>query len=182
MRSFTMLAAAALLLSACGTTTTSDTGGTPSTSTTTAVSVIQVTDAYVKAMDATATPDASAMTAAFMTIRNTSDRDVTLSGGSASFATSVQVHEVVGGVMRQKTGGLTIPAGGTVTLQPGGNHVMFMGMRRVLVAGDEARFTLAFADGSTVNVVAPVKAMNTGSESYRPMPTGGASTSSGMSM
>lgn len=173
MRTFTMLAAAALLLSACGTSTPD--AGAPSSSATTAMSVVSVSDAYVKSMDGASMSAASPMTAAFMTIRNTSDHDVTLVGGSAAFATTVQVHEVVNGVMRQKAGGLAIPAGATVTLAPGGNHVMFMGVTKPLSAGDEARFSLRFSDGSTIAVVAPVKSMNTGSETYQPMTSSGAS-------
>ncbi len=173
MRTFTMLAAAALLLSACGTATPDV--GTSTTSATTAAPVITVANAYVKAMDGTTMEGTAAMTAAFMTIRNTSDHDVTLIGGSAPFATGVQVHEVVNGVMRQKAGGLRIPAGALATLEPGGNHVMFMGMRKALLAGDEVRFVLAFADGTTIDVTAPVKAMNTGSETYKPMASAGTS-------
>ena len=173
MRSITMLAAAALLLTACGTTTEAAPTATPSTAAAADIAAAPVTvaNAYVKAMDGSAMSSTTLMTAAFMTLTNTTDRDLTLTGGAADFATQVQVHEVVQGVMRQKAGGLLIPARGSVTLQPGGNHLMFVGMATALLAGDEAVFSLEFSDGTSVSVHAPVKAMNAGSETYQPMPT-----------
>ena len=183
MRSITMFTAAALLLSACGTSTEvapmASPSGTSSAAASTAAAPVTVANAYVKAMDGATMSNAPLMTGAFMTLMNTTDRDLTLTGGTATFAKQVQVHEIVQGVMRQKHGGLVIPAGGSVTLQPGGNHVMFVGMAAPLLAGDEADFTLQFADGSAVTVHAPVKAMNAGSETYQPMPSMGGGSMQG---
>jgi hypothetical protein len=125
---------------------------------------VVVGNAFVRATDQGSS--APYMTAAFMTITNNTDADVILSGGSASWAGMVQVHEVVDGVMRQKDGGLPIPAAGTVTLEMGGNHLMFMGMTMPLEAGEEVTFTLSFDDGSSIEVTAPVKSANAGSETY----------------
>ena len=69
----------------------------------------------------------------FLTIANKGNQPDRLIGGSANFADPVQIHEMKmdGDVMkmRQIEGGLEIPAGGEVTLMPGGNHVMFMGLK-----------------------------------------------------
>lgn len=129
---------------------------------------IQVSSAWVKAMDTAMPMDGMYMTGAFMHITNLSDKDVTLVGGSATFAKEVQVHEVVAGKMRMKDGGLLIKAGTTEALRPGGNHVMFVFMPGKLLAGDEVSFRLRLADGRVVKVTAPVKATNAGSESYKP--------------
>ena len=130
---------------------------------------IQVSSAWIKAMDTAMPMDGTYMTGAFMMITNMSDKDMTLVSGSATFAREVQVHEVVNGKMRMKDGGLLIKAGTTEALKPGGNHVMFVFMPGKLLAGDEAKFTLKFADGRTLTVTAPVKTSNAGSESYKPM-------------
>lgn len=129
---------------------------------------VTVSNAYVKALDTAMPMNGTFMTAAFMFITNISDRDVALVGGSADWAPMVQVHEVVNGVMRQKAGGLTIKSGYTEVLQAGGNHVMFMNLPKKVMAGDEVTFTLLFADGGQLKVTAPVKAMNAGSETYKP--------------
>ena len=129
---------------------------------------VQVSSAWVKAMDTAMPMDGLYMTGAFMHITNMSDTDVVVVGGSATFAKEVQVHEVVGGKMRLKDGGLRIKAGTTEALRPGGNHVMFVFMPGKLLAGDEVTFRLRLADGRVVKVTAPVKASNAGSESYKP--------------
>lgn len=129
---------------------------------------IQVSSAWFKAMDTAMPMDGKYMSGAFMMITNMSDKDVTLVGGSATFAGEVQVHEVVSGKMRMLEGGLLIKAGTTQQLQPGGNHVMFVYMPKKILAGDEVTFMLKFSDGRQVKVTAPVKASNAGSESYKP--------------
>lgn len=47
---------------------------------------------------------------------------------------------------------LEIPAGATVTLQPGGLHVMFMGLARPLADGDRLPATLVFEKAGEVAV------------------------------
>ena len=66
----------------------------------------------------------------FLTIANTGSVDDRLVGASSAVAGHMEVHEMTmtDGVMtmRELAGGLPIPASATVTLQPGGFHVMFM--------------------------------------------------------
>jgi copper(I)-binding protein len=60
---------------------------------------------------------------------------------------------------------IELPAGKTVALQPGGYHVMLMGLKHPVVEGDTVPLTLSFAnrDGSreTVQVNAVVRPLNT---------------------
>ena len=135
---------------------------------------IQVSAAYVKALDGAMPMNGMFMTGAFMSITNMSDQDVSLLGGSASFAGEVQVHETANGVMRQKAGGLLVKAGTTEILKPGGNHVMFVYMPKRVLAGDAVEFTLLFDGNRAVKVNAFVKAMNAGSETYKPTPSASA--------
>jgi copper(I)-binding protein len=51
---------------------------------------------------------------------------------------------------------ITIPAGGTVTLKPGGYHVMLTDLKKDLKAGDTIPATLTFGSGD-VDVTATVK-------------------------
>jgi copper(I)-binding protein len=60
-------------------------------------------------------------------------------------------------VMQEKEGGLVLDAGRGQLLQPGGTHVMLMGLTEELAAGDEVTLTLEFEDGSTSELTVPVK-------------------------
>ena len=58
--------------------------------------------------------------------------------------------------MQPKPGGFTVPAGGELVLQPGGEHVMLMGLTTPLESGTTATVTLATSDGDIVLTV-PVR-------------------------
>jgi copper(I)-binding protein len=73
-------------------------------------------------------------------------------------------------VMRPRTGGLVIKAGGTHVLEPGGDHLMLMEVARAVRPGDEVAFTLKFADGTTTEFRAIAKPFTGAGESYAPEP------------
>jgi copper(I)-binding protein len=54
--------------------------------------------------------------------------------------------------MRPVAGGLEIKPGQTVTLDPNGYHVMFVGLKKQLMQGDQFKATLEFAKGGKINV------------------------------
>jgi copper(I)-binding protein len=54
--------------------------------------------------------------------------------------------------MRELTDGLTLPAGETVSLAPGGYHIMLLGLVEPLVAGDVVSLELEFAHAPTQTV------------------------------
>lgn len=98
--------------------------------------------------------------AGFGTIRNLGDEDLLLIGGSIAIAEDVEVHRHVreGDQMRMEAmDALTIPAGSSVELQPGGYHLMLMGLSELLVVDTDHDLTLVFSDGSTHTVKVPVK-------------------------
>ncbi len=106
------------------------------------------------------------MTGVFATITNGSDHDVVLTGGSTDIAKMVQTHEVVNGMMQETANGITIPAGESVTLEPGGLHVMLMDLAKPIVAGDKITFTFAFDDGSEQTFELTAKVSDGGDEEY----------------
>jgi len=71
---------------------------------------------------------------------------------------------VVDGVMRMRPieGGLEIPSGGAVELKPSGMHLMLIGLKRPLVAGENVTVTLIFADGTRLETPLEVRAMGSG--------------------
>lgn len=105
---------------------------------------------------ARATPKGAPVGGGYLTITNMGSKPDRLVGGTASFAKSVQVHEMKmdNGVMKMRmlAGGLQIKPGQTVTLAPGGYHIMFMGMKEQLKPGEHVKATLDFAKAGKVDV------------------------------
>ncbi|MCW5723132.1 MAG: copper chaperone PCu(A)C, partial [Devosia sp.] len=83
----------------------------------------------------------------------TADR---LIAASAPIAKETQIHEMAmeGDVMkmRQLADGIVLPPGETVTLKPGGLHIMFMGLNTSLVEGEIVPVTLTFENAGTITI------------------------------
>jgi copper(I)-binding protein len=76
-------------------------------------------------------------------------------GVTTQVAATAEVHEsfTEGGIMKMRPApALTIPAGKTVTLAPGGYHVMLMGLKQPLTAGQRFPLTVSFAHAAPVTV------------------------------
>ncbi|MDN8578713.1 copper chaperone PCu(A)C [Corynebacterium bovis] len=107
------------------------------------------------------------MTAVFGELRNNSDEDVTITQVAGSIPGRFEIHEVVDGAMRPRSGGLTVPAHGTVTLRPGGDHIMVMDNRDDIAAGDAVSLTLTDSRGGTHELRdIPVRVQQSGHEDY----------------
>jgi len=117
---------------------------------------------------ARATPAGAKTGAAYMTLVNKSGSADRLTAATSDVASKVQIHEmaVVNGVMqmRELAHGLPIPAGGTVVLKPGSYHVMLIGLKKPLVAGDSLPLTLTFEKAGNISVTVPVKTMGAGQD------------------
>jgi copper(I)-binding protein len=105
---------------------------------------------------------------AFMTL--TAPKGAKLVEARSPVAGTVEVHEMKrdGDVMRMRAiEALDLPAGRTVKLEPGGYHVMLMGLKQTLNAGDTVPLTLVFESADrtrqTVEVKAPVRPLASGS-------------------
>ena len=58
--------------------------------------------------------------------------------------------------MQELEAGLPLPGGETVTLQPGGYHVMLLDLAEPLAVGEEIEVTLQFAGAGEMTITAPV--------------------------
>lgn len=99
--------------------------------------------------------------AAFMTLKNGSVSDDTLLSASSPVADNAELHNHImeGDVMRMReVKSIDVPAGGMVALQPGGLHVMLIGLKQPLRQGEVFPLTLTFAKAGVVTVEVPVKA------------------------
>jgi periplasmic copper chaperone A len=97
---------------------------------------------------------------AFITITNNGATDDRLVSVSSPAADVGQLHtmEMVGDVMKMRAlpDGIVIPAGQTVTLEPAGLHMMFMGLKQALVEGERLTVTLTFEKAGNVEVELPI--------------------------
>ncbi|ANE04172.1 copper chaperone PCu(A)C [Corynebacterium crudilactis] len=167
------LLSSALVLAACSpanqSDSTADNAATAPSTTATSTNV-QTTDAVISTENAVvrASVEGSDMTAVFATLVNNSEDDVNVTGFSADVdAASFEIHEVVDGVMQEKPGGFVVPAGESIELAPGGDHMMILGLANPIAAGDEVAVTLQLADGSEVALdPIPARTIAAGDEDY----------------
>ncbi len=136
----------------------------PETSAPAAGEAVVMEDGWVKAAD-------SGMSAAFGELENTGSDDVTIVSASTEASSALELHETIENeagemIMREKTDGFTIEAGDSLSLEPGGNHLMLMDLTDPIAAGDEITFTLTFSDESTYEFTVPAKDYAGANENY----------------
>lgn len=118
---------------------------------------VMIQEAYVRA-----TPPNAQNSAAFLQLMNHSKEAVALVGASSDIAKKVELHNhiMADGMMKMRqVESIQVGAMETVSLQPGGYHIMLMDLNGPLTEGQEVAFTLTFASGETVTFTAPVKSI-----------------------
>jgi hypothetical protein len=114
---------------------------------------LQVTDAWARA-----TPGKAENGAAYLTVRSpTADR---LVAASTPVAKKAELHtmSMTGMVMKMRpVEGVDIPAGGSVTLKPGGLHIMLLGLDKPLKVGQSFPLTLTFEKAGSRAVTVAVE-------------------------
>ena len=99
-------------------------------------------------------------TGGFLTITNNGEHADRLISVSADFAGKSEIHEMKmeEGVMkmRELADGIEVPAGETVTLKRGGNHLMFMKLPAPVEKGSELEVLLTFEKAGEVTVTMKV--------------------------
>jgi copper(I)-binding protein len=116
---------------------------------------LSVRDAWV----AEALPGSS-NTAAYMVIVNGGDVDEELLSVDSEVAENIELHKMENrdGMMRmQKVDYIMIAPGTEVKLEPGGLHVMLIGLTDEIKEGGTVELTLNFESGATLNVSAPIR-------------------------
>jgi periplasmic copper chaperone A len=127
-----------------------------------ALGQVTVSEAWVRG-----TVAGQKVTGAFMKLAPADD--ATLVSASSPIASSVEIHEMKheGGVMKMRAvDRLPLAKGRVVALEPGGYHVMLVGLTKAVNAGDDVPIALTFEDRqgkrSVVEVVAKVRALAAG--------------------
>ena len=107
------------------------------------------------------TSPSAATNAAFYMQLEGSETDDALVGGSSPACQTVELHEtsMSDGVMsmRQLPAGIPVPANTTVSLEPGGLHVMCIGLTAALVDGESTPVQLQFENSGLVTVNAEIR-------------------------
>lgn len=114
---------------------------------------VQVENPWVRLL-----PPTSKMTAAYMSLK--SDRDDRLVGVSSDSASVVEIHlsKMEDGVMSMREiSCLELPANKTVELKPQSYHLMVMGLKTPLKAGQVHHFVLEFEVAGKLEVAVPVR-------------------------
>ena len=91
-----------------------------------------------------------------LTDHGTADRLVSV---STPVAETAELHETIDdhGIMRMRGApGLALPPNGTVTLKPGGLHIMLFGLKRALARGERFPVDLVFEHAPSVRVMVVV--------------------------
>lgn len=119
---------------------------------------MQVSDAWARP-----TVGQARVSAAYMTIANESGSSDRLKAVRADKAEAVELHQTTmtpEGMMqmREIKTGLPVAAGERLVLDPGGAHLMLLGLEDALKAGDELTVTLEFDRAGAIDVVVPVRA------------------------
>ncbi|MCB2112965.1 MAG: copper chaperone PCu(A)C [Parvularculaceae bacterium] len=107
--------------------------------------------------------DASAMSAAYFTLCNSSTAPIVLTGVSTPIAGVTEIHETTrdenGVVSMAPAGEIELAPGELVAFEPGGKHVMLMSLPAPIAPGERAALTLEFADGTSIEVEALAKSL-----------------------
>jgi len=122
---------------------------------------ISVTDAWARA-----TMPGQPVSGAYMNIQ--ADADARLVSASSPAVPRVEVHEMKmdGDVMRMReVKAIDLPKGKTVSLEPGGYHIMLMNLKKPITAGEIIPLTLVIESGGkqqSVEVKAEARAATGG--------------------
>jgi copper(I)-binding protein len=172
----------ALLVAACGSEDTSPTASSGSAS----AGDIVVSDAWTRPMTASmagmsmpsGTPgsmdtgsmtmpsgspmamDMSVTDAVYFTIKNNGKTDDQLLSAASDLAGSAEMHQstLANGISSMKpVSSVDVPAGGSVSFDPGNYHVMLVGLHRDLNVGDQFDLTLTFKQAGAVKVSVEVR-------------------------
>ncbi|MFP8965317.1 copper chaperone PCu(A)C [Pokkaliibacter sp. CJK22405] len=122
-----------------------------------AMAEVSIDNAYVRA-----TPPGVTSTAGFMTLTNNGDQAVTLTGvdSTISMMNEVHNHEMKDGMMAmRKVENFILEAHQSITLKPGGYHLMMMGLEAPVKAGEKVGLTLHFSDNSEAKTEAEAKSI-----------------------
>ncbi|GJM15756.1 MAG: hypothetical protein DHS20C13_10830 [Thermodesulfobacteriota bacterium] len=117
---------------------------------------IAINDAWVREV-----PPGSSVSAIYMTIQSNGDEDDKLVSMSSKAAESAELHtskvDSNGVATMEMIEVLDIPSNNSIDFQPGGMHIMLIGLKESLVGKDSVNLKLVFEKAGEVMIEVPVK-------------------------
>lgn len=98
--------------------------------------------------------------AVYFVVENHTSETQEIIGVEADIADAAEVHEsqMSGDVMEMhQVNSVMVEPGSTVIFEPGGLHVMLIGLNRDLQTGDQIEVTLHFANDEAIQLVVPIQ-------------------------
>lgn len=114
-------------------------------------------------------PPVASVQAGYMALVNKGATPVTLVGASSAEFDAVEMHrtiEVEGTLRMEAQPSLRVKPGSTLDLAPGGLHLMLIGPKRPLVAGDRIAIELRLEGGAVILATAEVRRPEAPSEDH----------------
>ncbi|MFT4656897.1 MAG: copper(I)-binding protein [Ilumatobacter sp.] len=98
----------------------------------------------------------------YLTVANPTDSDITIVSAASSTSDQVELHQTTmadDGVMSmaEVPEGFTVPAGGEFVFEPGGPHIMLLGIDPAEFPTDEVDVTLTLSEGDPISFTAPIE-------------------------
>lgn len=126
---------------------------------------VVVVDAWVRAAG-----EGQKTSAAYMTLCNAGDISDTLLAASSDAAAAVEIHETkkdeAGVTTMTPSEGVVIEAGNSAVLEPGGAHIMLIGLTDPIEIDEVITLTLDFQHGAPVTVSAKAHAAAAGGHQH----------------
>lgn len=108
---------------------------------------------------ARATPPGAETGAAYLTIENRGEAVDRIVSAASPVARSVEPHQAIaenGMIKMRPLADPIVPAGGKLEMQPGGAHMMLVGLSAPLKEGERIPFTIVFETAGAVTLDLPV--------------------------
>ena len=97
----------------------------------------------------------------YMAIENDGDQDDNLTSAISDEAEMTMIHQTVReeniAKMIHVMGGIDLPKGKRIKLEPGGYHLMLMGIEKNLTLNDRIRITLSFKNNENIEISPIIK-------------------------
>jgi hypothetical protein len=100
--------------------------------------------------------------AGYVSIKNTGSEPDRLIGATAGVPSRTTLHNNImrdNMMMMRRVKAIEVPAGGSVTLKPGGLHIMFEKLHKQIKQGQSFPLTLEFSKAGKVEVMVEVKSL-----------------------
>jgi periplasmic copper chaperone A len=102
------------------------------------------------------TPPGAPTAVGYLTIANQGHAPDRLMSADSPVGDTLSLHQMsmAGGIMRMRpvVGGLAIPPGAKVSLDPNGDHLMFEGLKRPFKSGDQVPAVLHFQHAGAMRI------------------------------